>query len=278
VIVRGLRILRPVSGSWIIAALVLLFLLSPFVVVLGASFDTAGSYHVSFPPRGLTWQWYAAIPQTYIKAAGISLIVGIAVAVIAGLIGTTAALGLVRSSVPGKELLQSFFRLPVQIPLVVTGAVFLQFYWQVSAVLGWNPLNSLAGLVIAHLFVALPYVVGSVSAILVRINPRFEEAARSLGATEWSTFWRVTFPLMRPGVAAGMFYAFIVSFGDVPIAIFLVQSERTTLPVLIFQDMQFDFRPSMLAASIIVVIASLALILAVQRFAGLDVILPSKRK
>ena len=75
-----------------------------------------------------------------------------------------------------------------------------------------------------------------------------------------------------------MFYAFIVSFGDVPIAIFLVQSERTTLPVLIFQDMQFDFRPSMLAASTIVVIVSLALILSVQRFAGLDVVLPSKRK
>jgi putative spermidine/putrescine transport system permease protein len=274
----GRQIVTGIKLSWFVATLVIIFLVSPFVVVLGASFDSGEAYHVSFPPRSVSPEWYWLIPEKYFHAAWISLLVGISVAVLAGIIGTAAALGLVRSNIIGKEVLQAFFRLPVQIPLIVTGAVFLQFYYYMGAVTGWNPLNDFSGLIIAHVFVAVPYAVGSVSSVLSRMNPRIEEAAYSLGATEWSTFWHVTFPLMRPGVAAGMFYAFIISFGDVPIAIFLVQGETSTLPVRIFQDMQFDFRPSMLAASTLVVIMSLALILLTQKFAGLDLILPSKRK
>ena len=265
-------------GSRIVAIGVVIFLVAPFIVVLGASVDTGDAYHISFPPRGLTFQWYEELPSRYTKAAALSIWVGTVVAFLAGIVGTAAALGLVRGSIIGKEVLQAVFRLPLQIPLVVTGAVFLQFFYVVSALTGWNPLRGIAGLMIGHLFVALPYVVGSVSSILVRLNPRLEEAARSLGASEWSTFWRVTFPAMRPGVAAGMFYAFIVSFGDIPIAIFLVTSENATLPVLIFQDMQFDFRPSILAASTLTVVTSGVLIVVAQRLVGLDMILPSKRK
>ena len=272
------RIRTRYLGSWTVAGLVILFRFAPFIVVLGSSFDSGDSYHVSFPPRGLTLKWYWEIPDSYWRAAGVSVVVGALVALVSGIIGTMAALGLVRGKVRGVELLQSFFRLPVQIPLIVTGAVFLQFYYQVGALLGWNPLGSIAGIVVAHAFVAIPYCVGSVSSVLVRMNPALEEAATSLGASAWSTFWRVTFPFIRPGVAAGMFYAFIVSFGDVPIAIFLVQGSTMTLPVQIFQDMQFDFRPSMLACSALIVIGSLAIILLAQRFAGLDLILPSKRR
>ena len=197
------------------------------------------------------------------------------VTLLAGVLGTAAALGIVRSRIGGKEAFQAFFRLSVQIPLVVTGAVFLQFYYYVSALTGLNPLRSLAGLIVAHLFIALPYCVGSVSAVLVRMNPSLEEAAQSLGATHGSVFRRVTLPAIRPGVAAGMFYAFIVSFGDVPVAIFLASGDNATLPVRIFQDMQFDFQPSMLAVSSLIVILSAALILALQKLTGLDIVLPS---
>lgn len=273
VAIRRLRNVVP----WTAATLALVFLIAPFVVVLGASLDTGEAYHASFPPRGFVLTWYRDLPLSYLRAAGISFGVAVAVACVAGVVGTTAALGLVRGNVAGREALHAVLRLPLQIPLVVTGAVFLQFFYVASAATGWNPLASLAGLVIAHVFVALPYVVGSASSILVRLNPRLEEAARSLGASEWATFWQVTFPAIRPGVAAGMFYAFIVSFGDVPIAIFLAQSDRATLPLLIFQDMQFDFRPTMLAASTLTVIVSAILVFAVQRVVGLDIVLSSKR-
>ena len=272
------RLLADIRWSSVIAAATLVFLLGPFVVILGASFDSGEGYHVEFPPRAATLAWFADIPPKYLRTAGTSLAVGIAVALLAALVGTAAAFGIVRSRIRGREAFQAFFRLPVQIPLVVTGAVFLQFYYQLAAITGFDALRSLAGLVVAHLFIALPYCVGAVSAVLVRVDPALEEAAESLGATSWSTFRRVTFPLIRPGLTAGMFYAFIVSFGDVPVAIFLATGDRTTLPVQIFQDMQFDFHPGMLAVSSLVVLVSAALILGVQRLTGLDLVLPSGRR
>lgn len=271
-------LLRGVRLSSVVAALTILFLLAPFIIVMGASFDTGDGFHTSFPPRSPSLQWYAAISPKYIHAAWISFLVAVLVAILAAFVGTCAALGLVRGRVWAKDVFQSFFRLPVQIPLVVTGAVFLQFYFQVAAVTGLNIFTSLWSVIIAHLFIAIPYCVGCVSAVLVRIDSSIEEAANSLGATHWSTFWKVTFPLMRPGVAAGMFYAFIVSFGDVPVALFLVNGDTMTLPVQIFLDMQFDFRPDMLAVSTVMVIASVIVIIGAQRLAGLDMILPGGEK
>jgi putative spermidine/putrescine transport system permease protein len=114
--------------------------------------------------------------------------------------------------------------------------------------------------------------------VLTRVNPRLEEAAASLGASDWSTFKRVTFPLIRPGVIAGVLYAFIISFGDVPIAVFLAGGSFVTLPVEVFQSLQFDFDPGILALSTLVVIFSLILIVVMQRLVGLDIILETGRR
>jgi len=264
--------------SQAVAILAILFLLSPFILVIGASFDRGGGYQVHFPPKDLSVLPYAQIPMKYFQALGVSALIGGIVALSATTLGLMAALGIVRGRLPGKEWLQAFFRLPIQIPAVVTGAVFLQFYYQAAALLNVNLLTGIYGLVLAHLFVSLTYTVGAISVALSRIDPAVEEAAQSLGASNWNTFWQVTFPMLRPGLMAGAFYAFIVSFGDVPIAIFLVNTETMTLPVQIFQDMQFDFQPSMLAMSAIVSVLSLALILGVQKFVGLDLVLPSEKK
>jgi putative spermidine/putrescine transport system permease protein len=275
------RIERDWTGRLVSKAVlcaVMVFLLAPFVVVAGASFDPATEYHVTFPPRGLSLAGYAAIPFKYALAGGISLMVAVSVAIVSTAIGLCAALGLVRGNVPGREILQSFFRLPVQIPFVVTGAVFLQFYYQLDAATGFNLLNGFPGLIVAHVFVSVPYSIGAIASVLTRFNPALEEAAQSLGATGWATFWQVTFPFIRPGVMAGMFYAFIVSFGDIPVALFLVSGKRTTLPVEIFQDMQFDFQPSILAVSTLIAVLSLVAILGVQRLAGFDVIVPGRER
>jgi putative spermidine/putrescine transport system permease protein len=267
---------RAVSKAILYAVMV--FLLAPFVVVVGTSFDTATKYHVTFPPRGFSLTGYETIPFKYALAGGISLMVAICVAIVSTLIGLCAALGLVRGNVIGREVFQSFFRLPVQIPFVVTGAVFLQFYYQLDAVTGVNLLNGFTGVILAHIFVAVPYSIGAIASVLSRFNPALEEAAESLGATGWATFWQVTFPFIRPGVVAGMFYAFIVSFGDIPVALFLVQGEQTTLPVEIFQDMQFDFRPSILAISALIAVLSLVAILGVQRLTGFNMVAPAQER
>lgn len=275
---RILYALRKATLSQAVAVLVVGFLVAPFVVVLGASFDPGGAYQIHFPPRTVSLAPYADIPMKYVQALGLSALIGACVAVLATFLGLLAALGIVRGRLRGKEMLQAFFRVPVQIPLIVTGAVFLQFYYQVAALLGLNLLAGIGGIVVAHLFVATTYSVGAISAVLARINPAIEEAAQSLGASNWGTFRQVTFPMLRPGLVAGLFYGFIMSFGDVPIAIFLVNADAMTLPVLIFQDMQFDFQPSMLATSAIVVVLSLALIFGVQKLAGLDLVLPAGKK
>lgn len=118
-----------------IAGVTLVFLLAPFVVVVGASFDSGDRFAVRFPPHSLSLDNYRAIPWKYLDALQTSLILGVIVAVLATVLGLLASIGLVRSRVMGKDILQSFFRLPVQIPLIVSGAVFLQFYYQADAVL-----------------------------------------------------------------------------------------------------------------------------------------------
>ncbi|MGD9944014.1 MAG: ABC transporter permease [Burkholderiaceae bacterium] len=256
--------------SWLVALLAFVFLLAPFIVVVGASFDGRTSYFAQFPPQQLTLDWYTRIPPAYWRALLTSFLVACTVSVLATLIGLTASLGIVRSGIAGTQALQAFFRLPLQIPLVVSGAVFLEFYFKVAAVLGIELLYTFRGLVIAHLFVAIPYSVGAISSVLVRFDTRLEEAAYSLGASGWSAFRRVTLPAVRSGLVISIFYSFIVSFGDVPISLFLVNNEISTLPVRLFYDMQFDFHPTVMAISSLILGFSFVLVLTVQRASGMN--------
>jgi putative spermidine/putrescine transport system permease protein len=262
--------------KWVIlgvAVFVYAFLLAPFFVVMVASLEGSQAFFYNFPPGQLSLAWYVDIPAKYFRAFGVSLVVGATSAMVAGLVGTAAALGIVRGRVRRQPLVQAFFRLPLQIPFVVTGVVFLQFYYRLVDVIGVNLAGTLVGLILAHVFVSIPYAVGTVSSVLVRLNPQLEEAAAILGAGGWSTFRRVTFPLIRPGIFAGVLYAFIISFGDVPVAVFLAGSNIVTLPVEIFHSLQFDFNPAILALSTMVVLFSLVLIVLMQRVVGLDIVL-----
>jgi putative spermidine/putrescine transport system permease protein len=256
-----------------VAVFVYAFLLAPFFVVAIASLEGSQAFFYNFPPRQLSLAWYGEIPVKYFRAFGVSLAVGAITALISGITGTAAALGLVRGRIRHHALVQAVFRLPLQIPFVVTGVVFLQAYYRLVDVVGVNLAGSLSGMILAHVFVTIPYTVGAVSSVIVRMSPRLDEAAASLGASAWSTFRRVSFPLVRPGIFAGVLYAFIISFGDVPIAVFLAGSNTVTLPVEIFQSLQFDFNPAVLALSTLVVIFSLALIIVMQRVVGLDIVL-----
>jgi len=254
-----------------------LFLLAPMVVVLGSSLDGTTAYSgVVFPPQELTLKWYRQIPASHYNALGLSLVLGLSVAFGACLLGIPAALGVVRGNLPGKSMFLAFFRAPMQIPAVVTGVAFLKLYYALGDATGLYLNATFAGLYLGHLFVATPFVIGTVVSVLQRFNLRLEEAAMSMGASRWSTFRRVTLPTIMPGVHAGALYAFMVSFSDVPIAMFLTAPGFLTYPVELFFGIETDFNPSVLASASLVILFSLGLLLLVQRAIGLDTVVHSR--
>jgi putative spermidine/putrescine transport system permease protein len=235
----------------------LAFLLLPLLVVAGASLGPGDKPYVSFPPAGLSLHWYLAVPAHYWQAVGVSL------AVAAG-----TALASVAIAIPAALLL----RAPLQIPYVVTGIAFLQAYYLLAAATGLQLRATYVGLVLGHVFLATPYAIGSIAAVLARFNSRLEEAASSLGASPWRVFRRVTLPIILPGIYGGALYAFIISFGEVPVALFLGGPGRTTFPVEMFASMQFDFSPALLAVSTVMLLVSFAALILVQRVIGFDAV------
>ncbi|MES2978365.1 MAG: ABC transporter permease [Pseudomonadota bacterium] len=253
-----------------------LFLLAPMAVVVGSSFDGATAYTgVVFPPQELTIKWYQKIPSAHFHALGLSLGLALSVALGACLLGIPAALGVVRGTIPGKSFFLAFFRAPMQIPAVVTGVAFLRLFYAAGDATGVYLNASFAGLYLGHLFVATPYVIGTVVSVLQRFNMRLEEAAQSMGASRWRTFRRITLPTIMPGVHAGALYAFMVSFSDVPIAMFLTAPGFVTYPVELFFGIETDFNPSVLASASLVIVFSMLALLLVQKAIGLDSVVHS---
>ena len=261
--------------SALLLAFVALYLLAPLVVVCGASFSGAepGSpvtSYAEFPPRRLTLDWYRAIaPGTY---AAMGLSAGLAALAALGgcVLGVPAALGLARGRFWGRAMAAAVFRAPLQIPAVVAGIAFLQAFYVLDDVAGLALQGSFAGLLLAHVFLATPFVVGATTAVLARFNPRLEEAALTLGATRWRAFRRVTLPVILPGVATGAAYGFLASFVDVPVSLFLSRPGLVPYPVELFTAMQQEFSPAILASATLVILFSAALLAAVQRLVGLD--------
>jgi putative spermidine/putrescine transport system permease protein len=261
-------------------AIVLTLLLAPLVVVVGASFSappTGGLIisYVEFPPQHWSTVWYARIPAEQYRALALSIGLGLAAAAGASLIGIPAALGVVRGRFPGRAVVALVLRAPLQIPAVVTGIAFLELFYAAGDWTGIDLAGSFAGIAIAHIFLATPFVFGAVSAVAATLNPRLEEAALTLGASRSSVFRRVTLPLLMPGVYTGALYAFIVSFIDVPVSLFLTSPNLVPYPVELFTAMENEFNPSILASATLVIVFSFALLLVMQRVVGLERLLRS---
>ncbi len=261
---------------YVFCSLSYIFLLSPMIVVIGASFH-GGEYYtaIKFPPDEPSLRWYWKIPKGQLEALGLSFMLAGVTALGACILGIPAALGIVRGNLPGRTFISSVFRAPLQIPAIVTGIAFLQLYYFIGDATGLYLQGTFWGLYLGHLFVATPFVVGTVTAILQRFDMRLEEAAFSLGASRWSTFRRVTLPVIKPGVYAGALYAFMVSFGDVPISIFLTAPGYVTYPIELFYGLENDFDPSILASASLVIFFCLIALLVMQKIVGLDTLLRS---
>jgi ABC-type spermidine/putrescine transport system permease subunit I len=272
---RRLRLpLRPagkiLAVAWIIWVGIVLF--APLVVIAGASFN-GGSFRaggITFPPRHFSLDWYLATPASHVYAFGVSVALAFVATLLVCMIAIPAALGLARAQIRGRQAIAALFRIPLQVPVVIIGLAFFYTYYAVDDAIGFSLAGTFAGLVIAHFFILSPFVIGSVTAVLERFDDRLEEAAASLGANRWRTFRRVTLPVIMPGLFAGAIYAFMVSFGDVPISLFLSGPDTTTFPVAIFHSMEMDFDARVLSSSTMVMLFGLALLLLVQRLVGLD--------
>lgn len=248
-------------------------LLLPLVVVVAGSFDGSATTYLRFPPAELSLRWYLHLPPHYLIAFLRSLLISSSTAVLATAFGVAAAVSLARSSVRNTQLVQAVFQLPLQVPFVVIGVVFLQFYYTVYDATGVQLLSTYSGLILAHVFFCIPYTVATVGSVITTALENIENAARVCGATEVHVFRRVTLLALMPGVFSGLFYAFIMSFGDIPVSIFLAGAQVQPLTLQIFETLQFDFDPAVLAVSTLVIGFSVGLILAVRHLLGIDLIL-----
>ena len=257
---------RRLTGGTAVRALsvaVYVFLLAPLVVVVLASFNSAD--FLSFPPRGFSLRWYRALWESEVwgDSFRLSLLVTAVVTPLALIIGTLAAYALVRYSFPGKGVITTLLMAPIVMPQIVLGIALLNY------MSGLGLVGSLTGLILGHLVVTLPFTVRLVSISVHNLDPALERAAENLGATPLETFWRVTLPLLRPGIVAGAIFAAIISFGELAVTLLIAGARTTTLPLRIFNYTEYNFDPTINAVSTIFVVLALVLIIALDRLIGL---------
>ena len=245
---------------WVTAlcALVLFYLVFPILVIVPLSFSSAT--YLSFPPPGWSLRWYQNFfaSDEWRSAAVLSLWVGLSVTLLSCALGTPAAFGLVRGQFPGKKLINGFVLSPIIVPGIIV-AIGIYFVYARLGLIG-HPL----GLVLAHTCLAVPFVVINVSAALYGFDERLEQAALSLGATPWRAFWQVTFPLIRPGVLAGAVFAFITSFDELLVALFVSGTTAMTLPRLMWQEIRQDIDPTIAAASTLLLALTTTLLITAE--------------
>jgi putative spermidine/putrescine transport system permease protein len=246
-----------------INALVLFFLLAPLAVVV--VFAVNPTPFIQFPPIGVTGRWFAKFVASpdFMNSLALSLQVAAATVVLAMLVGASAALAIARGGLPGARLITALFLAPLMLPAILTGLALFQLVLS----LGFG--RPVWALVVGHTVVAVPYVIRTTLAVLADFDRRIEEAAASLGAGPLRVFFEVTLPLIRPGVIAGGIFAFIVSFDQFPISLFLVAPNRETLPIVMFNYMKFDLDGTIAAASTVSILLALAVVLTIDRVVGL---------
>jgi putative spermidine/putrescine transport system permease protein len=246
-----------------IAWLVLLLLLLPLVVLIGASF--ADVDYVTFPPVGFSFKWYAAFfnDPAFLNSLILSGKIAIASAFAATVLGFPAAYVLVRKRFPGQALAWNLFLSPLLVPQIILGVALLQFFTMLGIA------TSFAGLLLAHIVAVIPYVIRTVGASLLTVDPSIEEAAADLGATKIQILVLVVAPVAKGGVVAGALFAFIMSWVNVEISIFLSVTGGYTLPVVLFNYLEYSITTVVVAAASIAIYVAIILVLIIDRIIGI---------
>jgi putative spermidine/putrescine transport system permease protein len=253
--------LRLVFGA--LAAIAIVFLVGPTVIMLLTSFTASQS--LRFPPDGLSLRWYAALldADQMQAAAWNSLVVAFWTTALSVVLGTAAALGIARSRSPLARACDVLFMSPLLLPALAFGFAALIFIHR----LGFAP--SIPFLVLGHTVVCVPFVLRTTIAALSQLDPALLDASQSLGAGGWRTFRRVTLPLIAPGLGAGAFLAFMASFDNVPVSLFLADERSEMLPIHLWQQIETNLDVRTAAVSGLIVMFTLILMLLAERLAGL---------
>jgi putative spermidine/putrescine transport system permease protein len=245
------------SRLWLRAycALVFAFLMVPLVVVLPVSFSSAE--YLQFPPPSLSLKWYERYlgSAEWIAATLRSLKIGVATSALALALGLAFASGLTRRDSRWLQLAERLMPLPVLIPSMVIAVSIYGWFSSLRLIGHWF------GIVIAHTLLALPYVCIVLAAGLRAIDPSFERAARGLGASRLRAFMSITLPQLRASVATAAVFAFVISFDELIIAIFLSGAEAT-LPRKMFENISFAIDPTIAAVSSLQILLIFVLLVA----------------
>jgi putative spermidine/putrescine transport system permease protein len=247
----------------VLVAFLYLFLLAPLLIVVVLS--VSSNQYLSFPPQGFTWHWYQILPTKtmFVTGLGTSLIVASITTLIVLALGVPAAIAIQRFSFPAKAAIAGFFLSPLLVPTIVLA---------LGLVLVLGPLgltNTYVGIIVGHVSITLPYVIRTTMMSLETSDTSSEEAARVLGAGGVRVFWAITLPIIVPGVIAGAVMAFVVSFDELVIALFVAGSGKPTLPVQLLNYVATSADAAVAALSVVLIVFSGVIVVVVERLVGL---------
>lgn len=247
-----------------------IFMLAPLAMVVLVSFTDKG--YIAMPFDGASWRWYRAILDApdFISAFWRSLGLAAAAATLATLVSVPAGMAIAWHRFPGREAMLGLLLSPLMVPHVVLGIALLRFLTQIGAS------GTLAGLTAAHTIIVLPYVLRLVVAAATGFDRSIAQAAQSLGASAWTVFRRIELPLIFPGVAGGWMIAFINSFDELTMSIFVASASTETLPVKMYNHIANTIDPLLASVSTVLIVLTLVLMLVLDRFYGLDRVLGGK--
>ena len=248
-------------GYWLYIAfctLVFGFLVLPLIAIVPLSFNS--TTFLTYPMPGVSWRWYEDFFSSSSWRLSIynTMVVGVSAALLATALGTMAALAMARTQLPGSRIIMALIISPMVVPLVITALGMFFFFTRLGLT------NSLAGLIVAHTALGIPFVVITVSATLQGFDFNLPRAAASLGASPLLAFRKVTLPVIAPGVIVGGLFAFATSFDEVVVAIFLVGPGQRTLPRQMFSGIRENLDPTIAAAASFMILISIILLFCVE--------------
>jgi putative spermidine/putrescine transport system permease protein len=248
-------------GLRVFVGLVFLFLIAPILVIMPLSFNSESFF--SYPMPGYSLKWYFGpdgffTNTRWTSALKVSLIVAVSVTILATALGTVAALGLSRARIPGRAAIMAVLISPMIVPVIISAVGMFLFY------ASWGLAGTFAGLILAHTALATPFVVITVTATLTGFDRTLMRAGASCGAAPHTVFFKVVLPLILPGVISGALFAFVTSFDEVVVALFLVSPEQRTLPKQMFSGIREMISPTITAAATVLVLFSTALLITVE--------------
>ncbi len=288
----------PLERTWhyvylVICALIFLFLIAPILIVIPLSFNAEPYFTftpkmLAFDPKGYSLRWYDMLltfgmeaPNAirngawwadvwenakWVQAAKNSIIIGFFATFLATSMGTLAALGLSRKEMPFRRAIMAILISPMIVPIIITATGLFFFYSWINishwAIFGWR--IPYLGVILAHATLGIPFVIITVTATLVGFDQSLTRAAANLGANPRTTFFKITMPLILPGVISGALFAFVTSFDEVVVVLFVGAIDEQTIPRQMWNGIREQISPAILAIATILVVISILMLATVE--------------